>query len=163
MRGWIHQQKPGMRTISDNTFQRDIQCFIRTYCQSRHTSTVIEDSFDCPLVELNLITELPDSAEYEFQRGEKMTLPVEVFAAVLVAFWDDHFAKKQSLSFSELMYEQLSPGRIFRLDADTMTMYLETLNKLTDGALEYGETTGLRQVYRYRDLDSTELLKQYYG
>lgn len=163
LRGWIHQQKPGMRTISDNTFQRDIQCFIRTYCQSRHTSTVIEDSFDCPLVELNLITESPDSAEYEFQRGEKMTLPVEVFAAVLVAFWDDHFAKKQSLSFSELMYEQLSPGRIFRLDADTMTMYLETLNKLTDGALEYGETTGLRQVYRYRDLDSTELLKQYYG
>ena len=33
---WTHQQKPTMRSVSDNTMQRDIQCFIRTYCQSHH-------------------------------------------------------------------------------------------------------------------------------
>ena len=62
-----------MQPVSDNTLQRDVNCFIRTYCQSRHTSTaaVVEESFDCPLVELNLIAELPENNGYEFQRGEK--------------------------------------------------------------------------------------------
>ena len=73
-----------MRPASESTLQRDIQCFIRTYCHSRHTTAVLEESFDCPLVELNLIAELPESDNgYEFQRGEKETLPVEMFAATL--------------------------------------------------------------------------------
>ena len=39
-----------LRTVSDNTFQRDVNCFIRTYCQSRHNHGVVEESFDSPLV-----------------------------------------------------------------------------------------------------------------
>lgn len=152
-----------LRTVSDNTLQRDTNCFIRTYCQSRHTSSVVEESFDSPLVELNLITELPDSDQYEFQRGEKETLPVEVIAATLDAFWTLCFSEKETLPFSELMYAPLSPGRIFRLDEDTMMIHLEELGKLTNGALQYDETTGLKQVYRRENLNLMKLLKRYYG
>lgn len=152
-----------LRIVSDNTLQRDINCFIRTYCQSRHTSSVVEESFDSPLVELNLITELPDRDQYGFQRGEKETLPVEVIAATLDAFWTFRFSEKGPLPFSELMYAPLSPGRIFRLDEDTMATYLEDLAQCTKGALQYDETAGLKQVYRYEDLNTIELLKRYYG
>ena len=76
---WTRQQKETMRPVSDNTLQRDVNCFIRTYCQSRHTAAIVEESFDCPLVELNLIAELPESNGYEFQRGEKETLPIRGF------------------------------------------------------------------------------------
>ena len=160
---WVQQQKASMRPVSDNTLQRDVNCFIRTYCQSRHTNAVIEETFDCPLVELNLIAELPNSDGYEFQRGEKATLPTHIFAATLVAFWDAHLPERNELPFSELMYAPSSPGRIFRLDEDTMTMYLESLNELTKGALQYDETAGLKQVYRHKDLNQMELLKRYYG
>ena len=160
---WAQQQKTSTRPASENTLQRDIQCFIRTYCHSRHTTAVLEESFDCPLVELNLITELPESDRYEFQRGEKETLPIQVFAATLIAFWAARFSKKDALPFSELMYAPLSPGRIFRLDEDTMISYLESLNEITKGAFQYDETAGLKQVYRYRDLDPMELLERYYG
>ena len=156
------QQKTSTRPPSENTLQRDIQCFIRTYCHSRHTTAVLEESFDCPLVELNLITELPANNGYEFQRGEKETLPVEMFASTLAAFWDTNFPKINELPFSKLMYDPLSPGRIFRLDEDTMITYLESLNTLTKGALQYGETTGLKQVYRHKYLNPTELLERYY-
>lgn len=152
-----------LRIVSDNTLQRDVNCFIRTYCQSRHNHGVVEESFDCPLVELNLITELPDSDLYGFQRGEKETLPVEVIAATLDASWTFRFPEKGPLPFSELMYAPLSPGRIFRLDEDTMTGYLEDLEKLTNGALEYDETAGLKQVYRRRDLNLMKLLERHYG
>ena len=153
-----------LRTVSDNTLQRDVNCFIRTYCQSRHTVEVVEDTFDCPLVELNLIAELPNGNEYEFQRGEKKTLPIEVVAVTLDAFWTLRFPKADTLPFSELMYAPLSPGRIFRLDEDTLTIYLENLTQLTEGVLQYDETAGLKQVYRrQRDLNQIELLERYYG
>ena len=159
---WTQQQKVSTRPASQNTLQRDIQCFIRTYCYSRHAAAVVEESFDCPLVELNLITELPDGTRYEFQRGAKETLPVEVFTATLIAFWNVRFSEREALSFSELMYAPLSPGRIFRPDEDTMTIYLERLEQVTDGALEYDETADLKQLYRRKDLNPMILLKRYY-
>ena len=160
---WAEQQKESMRPISDNTLQRDVNCFIRTYCQSRHTAAIVEESFDSPLVELNLIAELPEGNGYEFQRGEKETLPAEVFTAALVAFWDLRFFQREALPFSDLMYAPLSPGRIFRLDEDTMTAYLENLAQLTNEALQYDETAGLKQVYRPNDLNLMKLLERHYG
>ena len=159
---WALQQKQSMRPVSENTLQRDVNCFIRTYCRARHSDTIIEDTFDCPLAELNLIAELPDGNGYELQRGGKETLPIEVITWVLDTFWENRFFGKESLSFSDLMYTPTSPGRVFRLDEDTMTAYLENLYQITDGALQYDETIGLKQVYRHRDLNRMELLKRYY-
>ena len=159
---WTQQQKVPVRLASEKTLQRDVNCFIRTYCESYHTDAVLEESFGCPLAELNLITELPENKGYEFQRGEKETLPTQVFAATLIAFWAARFSDRDALPFSELMYAPLSPGRIFRLDEDTMTTYLESLNDVTKGAFQYDETAGLKQVYRHRDLDPMELLERYY-
>jgi len=162
---WAQQQKPSMRPASDNTLQRDVNCFIRTYCHSRQkaNTAVAEETFDCPLVELNLIAELPDSDSYEFQRGEKDTLPIEVVAWALDTFWKDDLFQRESRPFSDLMYAPSSPGRVFRLDEDTMTIYLEDLEQLTDGAFRYDETSGLKQLYRHKDLNRMEFLERYYG
>ena len=160
---WARQQKQSMRPISENTLRRDVNCFIRTYCQSRYSDSVVEETFDCPLVELNLIAELPDGEGYEFQRGDKETLPIEVVAWAIDTFWESRLLWGESLTFSDLMYAPASPGRVFRLDEDTMTTYLEKLAELTDGALQYDETTGLKQLYRHRTLNQMALLKRYYG
>lgn len=175
---WALQQKTSRRPVSDNTLQRDVNCFIRTYCQSagfskahqgfgyyigQDTVAVVEEMFDCPLVELNLIAKLPDSDRYEFQRGEKKTLPIEIVAWALVSFWERRFSSREALPFSELMYAQSSPGRIFRLDEDSITVYLEKLEKYTDGALQYDETADLKQVYRHSALNEIELLERCYG
>ena len=129
---WAQQQKQPMRPVSDNTLQRDVNCFIRTYCQSRDSQALHEETFDCPLTELNLIAELPESNGYEFQRGDKETLPIEIVTWAVDTFWKDPFREnlfsgRESLSFSDLMYAPSGPGRVFRLDEDTMTTYLETL------------------------------------
>ena len=156
------QQQHAMRPVSENTLRRDVNCFIRTYCQSRHSDTLIEETFDCPLVELNLIAELPDGSGYEFQRGDKETLPIEIVAWALVTFWENYFSLQGSLSFTHLMYAPLSPGRVFRLDEDTMMTHLENLEQLTDKALQYDETAGLKEVRRHSTLDRMTLLKRYY-
>ncbi len=177
---WASQQRVSKRPVSDNTFRRDVTCFIRTYCASPDSfnAALVEETFACPLVELNLIGELPEGAGYEFQRGRKETLPVELFTATLIAFWDKRFSAANTLRFQELMYEPLSPGRIFRIDEDTMTLYLDRLEELTAGVLRYDDTAGLKQLHRdsrcgsesmrlfHRDSrcdsESMRLLKQYY-
>ena len=164
---WAQQQKQSLRPVSDNTLQRDVNCFIRTYCQSRANAntTITEETFDCPLVELNLIAELSEGNGYEFQRGAKETLPTEIVAWALDKFWESDPSGSNTLSFSKLMFDPRSPGKVFKLDEDTMTIHLARLQELTNGRLEYEETTGLKQIRRSKnkDLDRIEFLKYYYA
>ena len=175
LRQWAEQQKSSMRSVSENTLKRDIQCFIRTYCPSRYNAkaAITEDTFDCPLVELNLITELSidayqsgrDKKEilpiYEFQIGPKETLPAAVVAYALLDFWKPGVSES-TIAFSALISNPRSPGRVFRLDENTMATYLEDLKQLTRDALTLDETAGLKQVSCHKGIDPKELLKQHY-
>lgn len=149
--------------ISENSIKRDVDCFLRTYVPSRLTkNTIVEDTFDCPLVELNLISDLSDGNTYRFHRGPKPSLPIEIFVAALSEFWDARFSGNNTLAFAKVAYSESSPGRIFLLDEDTLVEYLDGLDNLTAGALRYDETTGIKQVHRNREIDQMELLNQYY-
>ncbi len=149
--------------ISENSIKRDVDCFLRTYVPSRLTkNTIMEDTFDCPLVELALISNSPDGNTYRFHRGPKPSLQIEIFAAALAEFWDTYFSENSTLTFANIAYSENSPGRTFQLDEDTLVEYLEGLENLTDGAFRYDETAGVKQVYRNREIASTELLYRYY-
>ena len=149
--------------ISENSIKRDIDCFLRTYVPSRLTkTTLMEDTFDCPLVELNLISDSSDSNAYRFHRGPKLSLPIEIFAAALSDFWDAHFSGNNTLTLANIAYSEGSPGRTFLLDEDTLVEYLEGLDNLTAGAMRYDETAGLKQVYREKKMTPMELINRYY-
>ena len=157
-------EKTTRNRISENSIKRDVDCFLRTYVPSRLTkTTIMEDTFDCPLVELDLISDSSDGNSYRFHRGPKGSLPTEIFVATLSEFWDTHFSGKNSLVFGDIAYSPKSPGRTFRLDEDTLVEHLEGLESLTDGGLRYDETAGVKQVYRDGKIDPMELLRRYYG
>ncbi|RKU07522.1 DUF4007 domain-containing protein [Candidatus Poribacteria bacterium] len=149
--------------ISEKSIARDVDCFLRTYVPSHLTkTTIIEDTFDCPLVELNLISSLPDGNTYRFHRGPKPSLPIEIFAAALSDFWEVRFSGNNSLTLANIAYSESSPGRTFLLDEDTLVEYLDKLENLTDGALRYDETAGMKQVHRRKKIAPMELFNQYY-
>ena len=155
-------RKAGNR-ISENSIKRDVDCFLRTYVPSRLTKTpLVEDTFDCPLVELNLISNSSDENIYRFHRGPKPSLPIEIFAAALFEFWDIHFSENNTLTFRDIAYSASGPGRTFQLDEDTLVEYLDRLDNLTKGALRYDETAGVKQVYRERQINPIKLLDSYY-
>ena len=157
-------EKSTQNRISENSVKRDVDCFFRTYVPSRLTKTnIMEDTFDCPLVELNLISDSIDGNTYRFHRGPKPSLPIEIFAAALSEFWDAHLTEHSALTFGDIAYSAKSPGRIFQLDEDTLAEYLDRLENLTDGALRYDETAGMKQVYRDQRIDPMKLLHEYYS
>ena len=147
---------------SPNTLRRDVNVFIRSYAggQLRSTAT-IEDRLDCPLAELGLLYEEPVGQVYAFARGPKDSLPN---AIVGYALWD--YARRRdgqsSLTFDELAYYPLGPGRVFKLDEPALAERLEQIAELTGGAWQLTETAGYRQMLMTQDLDPYSILDDYY-
>lgn len=161
IQSWL--EKYGHKALSDNTLKRDIDCFARTYIHSRQTkSGVIEDTLDCPLVDLRLIAELADGKTYQFQRGPQVSLPDKILAFALVEFWRASASHAKSIAFEKIAYAPGSPGRIFKLDEDSLASRLENIGRNTEGGFTYDETAGLKQVYKHREVEPLALLKSYY-
>ena len=164
---WIKQQENIKKQPSENTIKKDVNCFFRTYCLSHSSKTaIIEDTFDCPLVELDLIREVQveqGENRYQFNLGPKPSLTDSMFALTIAEFWNRRFPNtKNTLSVSEIMYSKLSPGQSFKLDENSTVMYLEKLESVTDGAMTYDDTAGVKQISRHENLDILELLKGVY-
>ena len=161
IRAWLTTH--GYNSISEELLKRDVDCFVRTYTKGRQSKKVIlEDSLDCPLVDLNLISELSDGRTYQFQRGPQLSLPNEVFAFALLEFWRGTNNQSNTLAFAKIAHDPQSPGRVFKLDEDSLASRLELLEKLTRGAIYYDETAGLKQVLKRSESNPIDLLKDYY-
>lgn len=148
------------------TLERDIEVFVRCYVPRREAKLPIEDSFDCPLTELDLLRVLDDGRTFRFSVGPKPTLPVEVIGYALARLMRHRPSRQGAIALDECLYGPLSPGQLFKLDENSLIMAIEALASLTDGAFVVDETAGLRQVYMRGNRDmlrADRLLEQYYA
>lgn len=151
-------REAGFNHISETTIKRDIECFVRTYVPSKaHPNAFLEDSFDCPLIELDLISDAGNKTFY-FHRGDHLSLPNTLFSYMVIDFWTNYYPERKSLTFEEIAYRPGSPGRLLRLDENSISKRLELIEKLTQGALVYDETAGLKQLYKRTEIDPIEFL-----
>lgn len=156
-------RRRSIRPPSEHSLRRDIDCFIRCYAAPKgHRAAVLEDSLDCPLTELQLLEDIHPTGIFQFKRGFQNTLANEVFAYAIVDFWKRTSPGRESLAFSEIAYGFGSPGNTFKLDENSLAVRLERLEHVTQGRLVYGETAGLKQVYRRSEVPVLELLARYY-
>lgn len=141
-------KRAGDKSPSESSVRRDVEVFVRTYVASRFSAGAVpEESLDCPLVELELLEE--SNGLVRFVRGPKDTLPDEVFAFAVADFWQSTAPNRETLSFSDLSYGMGAPGSAFKLDENSLVERLERLEAVTDGALVYADTAGLKQLYRH--------------
>jgi hypothetical protein len=148
----------------ESTLSRDVDCFLRTYLPSRAgTKGLMEESFDCPLVELGLLQPFLDGESYQFVIGPKPTLPSAIVGYALIEFWSRTHPNRESLAVGDCLYGDASPGQVFKLDENTLLDYGEELRTLTDGRIQLDETAGLRQFYRYPPVGAEGLLANYYA
>lgn len=149
--------------VAENSLSRDIDCFVKCYVPSRSKkSTILEDSLECPLIELGLIEETGNNS-FAFVRGEHRSLPLSIFTFALCRFWDEHAPSRQTIRFDEVAYQPGGPGRVFKLTESALTDYLEQLNDYTSGKLGFDITAGLRQVYRRGEFDAVSCLSNRRG
>lgn len=156
-------EKKGI-AVSESSLSRDIDCFIRTYTPARTAAkqTILEETFDCPLQELNLIQSSPDGELYRFSVGAKSTLPTAVFGYALAEYFNARTSRSNTMSVQECLYGPDSPGQAFKLDENTIIAHLEKLDEITKGKVTLDETAGLKQILRRQEIDKLKLLENYY-
>lgn len=146
--------------LTRGTVKRDVEVFLRGYVR-RHEPQV-EDAAEPLMAELGLIREARIGGWFEFVRGPKPSLPAGVFAFALGKFWERE-GSSGTLTAEQICYAPGSPGRVFKLDEDSVVTRLMGLGPLTDDAWQWVDTAGLRQVQRRSDFDPTALIEADYG
>lgn len=147
------------RPPSVSSIVRDVECMIRTYWTSRRQLT--EESIECPLIELNLIRGTPD--RFRLLRGPQPSLPDLVFVAALADYHKRSWSSSATIPVDYILFDEHSPGRVFLLDEHSLLERLSRLEAITNGAMTYDSTAGLRQVLIHgATLERNLLLRRYY-
>lgn len=147
------------RRISRGTLKRDVEVFLRGYI--RKGEGQIEDAAEPLLAELGLIREARMGGWFEFVRGPKPSLPQGIFAYALGKFWEQE-GNAATLTAEQICYAPGSPGRVFKLDEDSVVTRLMGLGALTSDAWQWVDTAGLRQIQRRREFDPSVLIEADY-
>ena len=149
--------------LASNTVKRDVDCFVRTYTFSTKKGEITEDSLECPLAELSLITSTYSKTSYEFQRGPKPNLSFEVFEYALFDYFTEKLKGSEILTFEKIMYDFGSPGKVFQLDEKSLDNYLEQFEIRKNTSFRFIKGAGgLRQIQKVKDITLDELLLNCY-
>lgn len=140
---------------SRGTLKRDVEVLLRGYV--RKGDSFAEDAAEPLLAELGIIREARLGGWFEFVRGPKPRLHDAIFAYALGQYWERN-GGATTLTVEQICYSPGSPGRVFKLDEDSIVTRLMNLDELTRGAWQWVDTAGLRQVQRYEAFDPMELL-----
>ncbi len=136
------------------TIKNDVACFVRTYVAQPSSSPAgNDDALESPLTELGLIKATGRRDGFRFVRGPKATLGDGVFTYALIDFWS-RYSTAATLSFEAIAHEPGSPGRVFLLNENDVADRLAGLDRVTNGALRWSETAGLKQVVRDSELNA---------
>ena len=148
----------GWARVSGATVKRDVECFVRTYAPRPSSGKLShEDALECPLTELGLIRAIGKKDDFRLVRGAKSSLGDGVFAYALIDFWS-RATKANTLSFEAIAHEPGSPGRVFLLDENDLVDRLVGIDDVTNGAIRWSESAGLKQLIRHPNFDKSEAL-----
>ena len=134
------------RGISASTLTRDIDTCIRSYAPRTGAGSP-EDFAEPMLGELGLISE-DIKGTFSFRRGPKPTLSDGMFIYALIDYWEALDSTANSMAFESIVYGEGSPGRVFKLDEESVAERLFSLEDFTGGVFSWTDTSGLRQVLR---------------
>lgn len=157
---YVAAEQCGNRT-SRVTIKRDVEVCMRCYLP-RRDSRMVDDATEPLLADLGLVSE-PHVGSFQFRRGVQTSLPDGIFGYALLEYWEEKDkasgAQPATLSFESIAHGYGAPGRVFKLDEDSVGERLTSLEEITQGQLAWSDSAGIRQISR-KLRDSSDKLKQ---
>lgn len=147
------------RPLSDFTKEQHFDIFLHSYLAGRgkKQNDVQEDTLDCPLIELSLISNagermLGESGKkepiYEFNQEAKPEITEAMFVYCLYDFWQHHRQQENTLSFREISSINGSIGQIFKLTEPDIRNRLESLSDHSKKYFSYTASASIPRVTR---------------
>jgi len=158
----------GLDDVSDSTIESHLQVFLHTYAGTRGMrQNTGEDSLDCSLVELQLLSRIESDAgkdsRYVFRRGAKPEIGPGLFAWILNDFMERRGPNCLALSFREVATGYGAPGTVLQLGESDIRERLFHIESATQGRFTSEETLSLHQVRRKNPFDPIDSLKWIYA
>ncbi|MBD8910268.1 DUF4007 family protein [Sutterella wadsworthensis] len=129
------------------TIKRAIEVCLRSYVPRMSGRGTVEDFIEPLLGELDLL-DAQTREVFSFHRGTHPTLNDALFAFALMEYWERLPYKTASLDFSRIAFDFGSPGKVFKLDTESLNDRLVRLANLTHEALIWTEQAGLKQIVK---------------
>jgi hypothetical protein len=149
------------RETSENTLSSDFKVFIQSYFAGIRTSKSLEDDFNSPLIELNLISSISREngiITYKLNKENRIDFSLEIFAYCLF----DIYGNGASIQFKDIR-ETL--GSYFVFTNEGLEIIIEKLCYKYD-EIVFNDNAGVRQIQlkaNSEDFKLNLLQNYYYG
>jgi len=159
---WAKAEGVENQLPADSTLKRDLKCLLGTYATRTSTRSDLEEALGSPFTPLNLVHQT--DGVYHFRPGPQPTLPAEIFIYAIPQFWEETRAEANTISIQEVLQQDESPGRIFKLSENRAFDLLIEVETWENPPFVYRDSAGNRQLLR-QDEDATaqSVLKRYYA
>lgn len=147
------------RETSENTLNSDFKVFIQSYFSGIKSSKSLEDDYNSPLIELNLISSISREnglVTYKLNKENRSDFPLEIFGFCLF----DLYGNNNSIQFKEIR-ETL--GSYFVLTNEGLEIIIEKLC-LKYPEFIFNDDAGIRQLQVKSTAENfkLQLLQKYY-
>ena len=147
------------RETSENTLNSDFKVFIQSYFSGIRTLKSLEDDYNSPLIELNLISSISREngiITYKLNRENRVDFPLEIFGFCLY----DLYGNDTAIQFKEI---RKSLGAYFVLTNEGLEIIIERLC-LKYPEFIFNDDAGVRQIQLKANTENykLKLLQNYY-
>jgi hypothetical protein len=149
------------RDVSENTLRTDFKVFLRSYLSNDKSTKTIEDDYNSPLLELNLINALDrklngEDVVFKINKETRSSLSFEIFGFCLL----DLYGADCTVNFQDIR-ETL--GNYFGLTNEGLELIIEKLY-LNYKEFVFNDDAGIRQIQIKTNAEfKINLLNNYYG
>ena len=147
------------RETSENTLNSDFKVFIQSYFSGIRTLKSLEDDYNSPLIELNLISSISREngiITYKLNRENRVDFPLEIFGFCLY----DLYGNDTAIQFKEI---RKTLGAYFVLTNEGLEIIIERLC-LKYPEFIFNDDAGVRQIQLKANTENYQLklLQNYY-
>ena len=127
---------------SEVTLRQHLDVFIQTYVSRRALTGPLEESLDCPLVELDLLQAVGmrrvdrsgrQEPVYAFRREAKPEITTGLFEYCLLDYWQTHHPNEETLTYQDVAIAPRSIGQVFKLPEDDIRSRLDVYSAPDSG------------------------------
>lgn len=147
------------RETSENTLSSDFKVFIQSYFSGTRTLKSLEDDYNSPLIELNLISSISREnglITYKLNKDNRSDFPLEIFGYCLF----DLYGNNAAIQFKDI---RKTLGSYFVISNEGLEIIIENLCQKYPQFI-FNDDAGIRQIQIKADSEENkfELLQKYY-
>jgi hypothetical protein len=150
------------KELAESTVKQHSDIFLHTYASMNHhyDAQLLDEVIGSPFQELGLFKR--SAADFKddlftFDIGPRRGLAVTAFLYALLDYWQQCATTSKSLSLKEIMFGRLSPGAVFKLSEDDVLQYLDIVEDVTDGHLQFVDSADVRSLHLRRETNPSSL------